>query len=1006
MTKKLITLILVLSIALLLSFGAKTCASRNNSKTKSGSSNYNAFVINAPSRLTATAISYSQIDLSWQDNSNNEDGFRIERLTFPVTTFLLIATVGQDITSYLDSDLTSFTTYFYRIQAFNTISDTSEYSNIANISTVITFSVIAAGEAHTIALANDGTIWSWGLNDYYQLGLGYYSPILVTMPTQIGSDTDWSIIIPGQGDGLAGGLESADNTICCKMNGTMWSWGKNYYGKLGLGYSSAYGPSEPTQVGFNSDWSLVSAGAYHSLAIKTNKILYSWGYNAYGQLGLGNNYDKYIPSQVGIDTDWSQIAAGYQQSLAIKNSGTIWAWGDNSYGQLGLGNGISGINTPSQIGTQADWFFVSTGGGTSVAIKTDMSLWSWGDNRSGQLGIGSVISQKYIPTLVGTNYDWIAVSARNVSVLAIRSNGTIWSWGVNNLYNLGLGDIIERSVPSQIGSESDWNEITFGGYNGFAKKSDNTFWCWGDNSYGQLGFGDTIARSIPHQFGSPFPPSSLNLTVVSDSQINLSWNDNSANELGFIIERKISGTDYSLLAAVNANTTSYYDTTALSGNTYYYRIRSFTAFANSNYTSSTNEITPGLYSPSLTVMVISSTQISLSFNDSNPDESGFEIERSTDGITWTFIATATVNTYFDNNVTQGNTYYYRVCSFNSFVSSNWSDSVTPSLAQPSASLLVINSSQIDLSWTDESPDESGFRIERKIGIDGTWGEIGTVGANATTYSDTTVSAPTVYYYRVQAFNAFVNSLYSDEIYPSLDYPYVALLVINASQINLSLEDYNSDEAGFRIERRISPTGYSLLATVGADITSYQDTTVSPGNVYWYHVRAFNAFVNSSYSIDKTPLLNPTYLDANVTGGQFSQINLSWGDYNQDEFGFQIERKTGGTGTWSIICTVGVSPLSYSDTTVTYGNTYYYKIKAFNPFIGSAYSSETPVNNILPPPVCYNSYTYVISDTIRVGWIIRHTLKQGFKLSEQLTFPLIGPQRLQSALISPIIQILM
>jgi alpha-tubulin suppressor-like RCC1 family protein len=142
-----------------------------------------------------------------------------------------------------------------------------------------------AGATHTIAIKTDNTIWGWGANTVYQLGLGDTNNRIT--PFQIGTNSDWIIA-----------ATKASHTIARKSDGTIWGWGSNNFGQLGLGYA-VYSVTEPTPIGINSDWSVITVGADHSLALRTNGTLWIWGRNNYGQLGLGDTIDRNAPMLIG-----------------------------------------------------------------------------------------------------------------------------------------------------------------------------------------------------------------------------------------------------------------------------------------------------------------------------------------------------------------------------------------------------------------------------------------------------------------------------------------------------------------------------------------------------------------------------------------------------------------------------------------------------------------------------------------------------------------------------------
>jgi alpha-tubulin suppressor-like RCC1 family protein len=154
--------------------------------------------------------------------------------------------------------------------------------------------------------------------------------------------------------------------MALKTDGTLWSWGQNNSGQLGNG--DRLNTSSPVQVGgYTDDWSLVGAGSYHAMALKTNGTMWTWGKNDQGQLGFDDIVNRSDPTQVGALTTWSKVAAGRDHSLAIKTDGTVWSWGNNTHGRLGVGNTLN-RSSPVQVGALTTWSLISGGWYNSMAM--------------------------------------------------------------------------------------------------------------------------------------------------------------------------------------------------------------------------------------------------------------------------------------------------------------------------------------------------------------------------------------------------------------------------------------------------------------------------------------------------------------------------------------------------------------------------------------------------------------------------------------------------------------
>jgi alpha-tubulin suppressor-like RCC1 family protein len=289
----------------------------------------------------------------------------------------------------------------------------------------------------------------------------------------------------------------------------------------------------------------IAAGntALHNLGIKNDGTLWAWGHNNKGQLGDGTTTDRSIPVQIGNATDWVSVVTGYEHSLAIKSDGTLWGWGNNLSSQLGVQTyPLINILTPFQIGTGNNWISVTAGNVHSLGIKSDGTLWAWGENLDGELGTGTDPNQNLLVTQVGTATDWVSVGAGQYFSAGLKNDGTIWGWGANMYFQLGDNNTAKKIFPTQIGTSTNWVALTVGyghcagvksdgtlwnwgrggsalstptqvdaatnwvsvvgGYaSNVATKKDGTRWAWGNNLAGQLGDGTPITTTIPVQIG-------------------------------------------------------------------------------------------------------------------------------------------------------------------------------------------------------------------------------------------------------------------------------------------------------------------------------------------------------------------------------------------------------------------------------------------------------------------------------------------------------------------------
>jgi hypothetical protein len=304
----------------------------------------------------------------------------------------------------------------------------------------------------------------------------------------------------------------------------------------------------------------------------------------------------------------------------------------------------------------------------------------------------------------------------------------------------------------------------------------------------------------------------------------------------------------------------------------------------------------------------------------------------------------------------GTQYYYRVLAFNTGGSSSYSNerSAITTLNSPTAlTATTVSSSQINLTWTDNSSSETGFKIERSPVNDLHFTQIATVGANVTTFTDSSLTESTKYYYRVRAYNAMANSTYTSEKNATTLYNIplapsgLRVTSTTSSKVFLAWTDNSGNETGFRIQRKQGATGtYTEIATPGANVTTYtdNDSALLDGTQYYYKVCAYNPAGNSPFSNEVngiTLLSSPTSLTATAVSS--SQVNLTWTDNSRTETAYLVERKATSSGNYAQIGSVGMNVHSYTDTyNFGSGTTYYYRVRATNGTIYSGYSNEPHV----------------------------------------------------------------
>jgi alpha-tubulin suppressor-like RCC1 family protein len=296
-------------------------------------------------------------------------------------------------------------------------------------------------------------------------------------------------------------LTAGENHACGLEHGTgaIWCWGYNASGQLGLGDTN--GRDVPARLAVPPSALAVAAGYNHTCAVDAQHALWCWGDNTEGQLGQGDQSgapNALAPVRVGTESDWMGVAAGQGHTCGVRAPGTMWCWGRNSQLELGTEPTAEQVRAPVQAGTFQDWTAqVDLGQDSSCALRAGRTLWCWGDNSFGQLGAPPAAAPAGTPTQVGADADWAAVSIDTFSACGVKGDASLWCWGRNAEGQLGTGDTVDRSVPTQTGSGASWTAASVGRFHACAARSDGAVACMGENSNGQLGQGDTARRNVP-----------------------------------------------------------------------------------------------------------------------------------------------------------------------------------------------------------------------------------------------------------------------------------------------------------------------------------------------------------------------------------------------------------------------------------------------------------------------------------------------------------------------------
>jgi titin len=849
----------------------------------------------APTVLAAQGTTPNTIALNWRDNSGNETGFIIERTGGGSSVWTTIATTGANITTYTDATVAPGTTYTYRVRATSAAGD-SDNSNQATASTPAISAVTYLSDLAWLSATN-----GWG---------------------------------PVEKDMSNGGNATGDGNPLT-LNGIKYA--------KGLGVHAA------------------------------SDITYA----------LNGNYTSFL-ADVGVDDE--EGASGsvdfqvFADGVKIYDSGVLT--GNSATGNINVN--VTGVNQLRLVVTDGgdgidfdhgDWAgarlttanvvptapAVPTSLAASALSNTQVKL-TWQDNATNELGY------KIERSTDGVTFVQIGTTAAdaNTYIDLTATSLTAYSYRVRAAGNSGLdsdySNVASVTTPAAptfaylsdlawVSATNGWGPVERDTSNGSSGAGDGKTMTLNGVTYAK-GLGVHAASEVIYNLNGAYSQFLSDIGVDDESAqgtvVFQVYADNvkvydsglmTATSATKQVSLSVAGKQQLKLVVTDSGDGNSYDKADWAG--------ARLVFA---------EPAPAAPTGLTATLANGVGPVNLAWTDKATNETGIRVERSTDGVNFTTIATlpAGATSYSDSALAQGVTYTYRAVAFNSTGSgtSNTASVSVPVVAPTAPANLVATAlnGTVSLTWTAGGGTVQGNYLERAD--DGvTFTRIATLGA-VTSFTDTTAVVGTSYTYRVQAFNATGPSDYSATatatVPPAPAAPTALTALVNGAVISLTWTDNASNETGFRVERSTDNVTFTALTTLAANATSYSDAALVQGQTYYYRVVAFNtgggasAYTNVASALAPIqPPAAPTGLSATVAG---AAISLGWVDNSTNEDGYRVERSTDDL-TYTTLASLPKASTTYSDTTAVPGQIYYYRVQAYN--LGGASAYTATVNATVP-----------------------------------------------------------
>ncbi|MBJ6362358.1 fibronectin type III domain-containing protein [Paenibacillus sp. GCM10012307] len=749
----------------------------------------------------------------------------------------------------------------------NTTASASESSQPEGVVFNSTTSTLDVGSEHSLFVHTDGTVRAWGRNNYGQLGNG----------TRI--DSQGLVQVSGLTDVVAVGT-GREFSVALKQDGTVWAWGMDYFG---FSNGTTFKTEVPIQITGLTDVVAIAVADEHTLALKQDGTVWAWGFNDWGQLGIGNTTSSSTPVQVTGLTDVKQIATGRTCSMAIKQDGTVWAWGSG----LLSGNGeLIHQYAPVQVINISDVVDIAVGTLIAFAVKQDGTVWAWGASQHGQFGNDGDLSISLLPVQVSNISGVVKVSAGHDHVLALKQDGTLWSWGRNKEGQLGHGTLTNSESPSQVLGISNVQSFATGPKQSAAITQDRNFWAWGSDVaslYAERNVYQATPTALSGWLTStegPTAPDSLSVTDFDHTSVSLSWGASTSSvpiyEYDIYIGSNLVGTTNQTYTTIDKldDSTSY---------SFFVRARDIVgnrSVGSNVVTATTSEMNPTI---SLTVTNRTSTSVELSWSSTNYWKYS---EILVDDTLLTTVEEP-VKKYTVTGLSENSTYTFKIrqkhwdrslVAVSDRVSS--STDVVPPTAPQHLNVTDRTTSSINIAWTG-STDNVGVN-QYNIYNDGSL--FASVAGTETSYQLAGLEANQPYLLSVKALDKAGNlSVSSNIVRTGTDLiPPTrpeSLTVTNRAETSIALSWKESTDnrqvASYEIYN-----GESLLAVVPARLTKYVLTDLETNTMYNLTVRAVdpsgNVSLPSNSVFVSTDVVAPTAPSSlTAIGWGPTSITLAW-----------------------------------------------------------------------------------------------------------------------------------